>query len=109
MTTVAGPPASPAHPVSPAPAGPPSPWPVITPPPRGPATRPQSLRQRLAAVTPRARTTPGQLRMLLALLIVLSLGWGVVAAWTVALHQSAASAVVSANEPLSQDAQQIYQ
>ncbi len=109
MTTVAGPPASPAHPVLPAPAGPPSPWPVITPPPRGPATRPQSLRQRLAAVTPRARTTPGQLRMLLALLIVLSLGWGVVAAWTVALHQSAASAVVSANEPLSQDAQQIYQ
>jgi hypothetical protein len=47
--------------------------------------------------------------MLLALLIVLSLGWGVVAAWTVALHQSAASAVVSTNEPLSQDAQQIYQ
>jgi predicted PurR-regulated permease PerM len=43
------------------------------------------------------------------LLIVLSLGWGVVAAWTVALHQSAAGAVVNTNEPLSLDAQQIYQ
>jgi hypothetical protein len=112
MTTVAGPPASPAHPASPvhpashpvppsAPAGPPP----ATPPP--PASR--SLRQRLVAVTPRARTTPGQLRTLLALAIVLSLAWGTVAAWTVALHQSGASAVVSTNEPLSQDAQQIYQ
>jgi hypothetical protein len=47
--------------------------------------------------------------VLLALLIVLSLGWGAVAAWTVALHQSAAGDVVSTNEPLSLDAQQIYQ
>ncbi|MBV9795845.1 MAG: hypothetical protein JO016_18115 [Actinobacteria bacterium] len=107
MTTVAGPPASPAHPLPPAPAtpsGPPS-----VPPPPVPARGRQSLRQRLAAAGPRARTTPGRLRVLLTLLIVLTLGWGVIAAWTVALHQSAASAVVSANEPLSQDAQQVYQ
>ena len=90
MTTVAGPPASPAHSAPP-----------------GPPARPAWRRP--GAFTPRARTTPGQLRLLLALLIVLSLGWGVVAAWTVALHQSAAGAVVNTNEPLSLDAQEIYQ
>ncbi|HEY2523286.1 MAG TPA: hypothetical protein VGJ19_24455 [Streptosporangiaceae bacterium] len=45
----------------------------------------------------------------MALLVLLSLGWGAIAAWTVALHQSAASQVVTTNEPLSLDAQQIYQ
>ena len=45
----------------------------------------------------------------MALLVVLGLGWGAIAAWTVALHQSAAGDVVSTNEPLSLDAQQIYQ
>ena len=42
-------------------------------------------------------------------LIMLCLGWGAVAALTVSQHSSAADDVVSASEPLSLDAQQIYQ
>jgi hypothetical protein len=57
----------------------------------------------------RATTTPGKLRLILAGLIIGCLGWGAVAAWTVSLHASAADNVVSSSEPLSLDAQQIYQ
>ncbi len=55
------------------------------------------------------RSTPGKLRLLLAALIALSLAWGVVAALTADQHASAASNVVAVSEPLSLDAQQIYQ
>jgi hypothetical protein len=54
-------------------------------------------------------TTPGRLRLLLVLLVVGSLGWGVLAALTADQHASAASNVVSVSEPLSLDAEQIYQ
>jgi hypothetical protein len=54
-------------------------------------------------------TTPGRLRLLLALLIAGSLGWGALAALTASQHASAASNVVSVSEPLSLDAEQIYQ
>jgi hypothetical protein len=54
-------------------------------------------------------TTPGRLRLLLALLVAGSLGWGVLAALTADQHASAASNVVSVSEPLSLDAEQIYQ
>jgi hypothetical protein len=42
-------------------------------------------------------------------LVLLSLAWGALAAFTVSRHASAASSVVAVREPLSIDAQQIYQ
>jgi hypothetical protein len=42
-------------------------------------------------------------------LVVLCLGWGALAALTAELHASAASAAVSSGEPLSLDAQRLYQ
>jgi hypothetical protein len=53
-------------------------------------------------------TTPVRLRLLLALLVVLSLAWGVLAALTADQHASAAADVVAVSEPLSLDAEQIY-
>ena len=53
--------------------------------------------------------TPSVLQLLLISLVAASLVWGVVAALTVAQHASAASEVVSTSEPLSLDAQQMYQ
>src|SRR5436190_862179 len=53
-------------------------------------------------------TTPARLRLLLALLILLSLAWGVLAALTADQHASAASDVVAVSEPLSLDAEQVY-
>jgi F0F1-type ATP synthase membrane subunit c/vacuolar-type H+-ATPase subunit K len=52
--------------------------------------------------------TPTRLRLLLALLILLSLGWGVLAALTADQHASAAADVVAVSEPLSLDAEQIF-
>jgi len=62
---------------------------------------------------PRARppalsTTPARLQALLALLVAACLAWGAVGAWTVLDHASAAGDVVTTNEPLSLDAQQMY-
>lgn len=54
-------------------------------------------------------TTPGRLRLLLAVLVAGSLAWGILAALTANQHASAASNVVAVSEPLSLDAQQIYQ
>jgi hypothetical protein len=54
------------------------------------------------------RSTPGRLRLLLGILVLLSLAWGALAAFTVNQHSSAASSVVAVREPLSLDAQQIY-
>jgi hypothetical protein len=56
-----------------------------------------------------ASTTPGRLRVLLLILVLVSLAWGALAAFTVNQHASAASSVVAVREPLSIDAQQIYQ
>jgi phosphoribosylanthranilate isomerase len=56
----------------------------------------------------RASTTPGQLRFLLAGLVLLCLLWGAVAAFAAGQHASGASAVVSTSEPLSLDGQRIY-
>jgi hypothetical protein len=53
-------------------------------------------------------TTPGKLRLLLVVLVVLSLAWGVLATLTADQHASAAADVVAAREPLTLDAQQIY-
>jgi hypothetical protein len=53
--------------------------------------------------------TPAVLRSLLVGLVLASVLWGVVAAWTVDQHASAASEVVSTSEPLSLAAQEMYQ
>ena len=54
-------------------------------------------------------TTPARLRLLLVVLILFSLAWGVLAALTADQHASAAADVVAVSEPLSLDAEQIYQ
>jgi hypothetical protein len=54
------------------------------------------------------RTTPARLRLLLVVLVLLSLAWGALAAFTAGLYSSAASGVVATGEPLSLDALQIY-
>jgi hypothetical protein len=76
-----------------------SPGPVTT----VPAVRRAWWRPRLDGAT-----TPARLRLLLALLILLSLAWGVLAALTADQHASAAADVVTVSEPLSLDAEQIY-
>jgi hypothetical protein len=53
-------------------------------------------------------TTPTRLGLLLAVLIVFSLAWGVLAGLTASQHSSAAADVVAVSEPLSLDAEQIY-
>ena len=58
---------------------------------------------------PAGRSTPGTLRLLLVALVVLCLGWGVLAALTVQQHASAVSGAVDSSEPLSLDAQRMYQ
>ena len=76
-----------------------SPGPVIP----APVVRRAWWRSRLDGAT-----TPARLRLLLALLILLSLAWGVLAALTADQHASAAADVVAVSEPLSLDAEQIY-
>jgi hypothetical protein len=68
------------------------------------ATVPGRLRQRRLDLT----TTPGRLRLVLGVLVLLSLAWGALAAFTASQYESAASSVVTVREPLSLDAQQIY-
>jgi hypothetical protein len=58
---------------------------------------------------PRASTTPGRVRLIRAGLVVLCLGWGALAALMVGQHAAAASDAVGTSEPLSLDAQQMYQ
>ena len=65
---------------------------------------PGRLRQRRLDLT----TTPGRLRLLLGVLVLLCLAWGALAAFTASQYVAAASSVVNIREPLSLDAQQIY-
>jgi hypothetical protein len=51
---------------------------------------------------------PGRLQALMVGLLLASLAWGAVTAWTVIQHSSAAHNVVSTSEPLSLSAQQMY-
>jgi len=57
----------------------------------------------------RAANTPATLRTLLIALVLLSLAWGGLGGWVADQHASAASAMVTVDEPLSLDAQQLYQ
>ena len=77
--------------------------------------RPQQTRRARAPRTPqgtarrRTATTPTSLRTLLITLVLLSLAWGALGGWVADEHSSAASAMVTVDEPLSLDAQQLYQ
>ena len=66
-------------------------------------------RRRRRIGLPRASTTPGQVRLIRAGLVILCLGWGALAALMVGQHASAASDAVGTSEPLSLEAQQMYQ
>src|SRR3984957_10207790 len=68
------------------------------------ATVPGRLRQRRHDLTP----TPGGMGLLLGVLVLLSLAWGALAAFTASQYAAAASSAVALREPLSLDAQQIY-
>jgi len=57
---------------------------------------------------PTLSTTPGRLRLLLIIGVLLSLAWGARAGFTATQYAAAASSVVTTREPLSLDAQQIY-
>ena len=69
-----------------------------------PAARRSWWRSRLDTAS-----TPARFRLLLVVLVLLSLAWGVLAALTADQHGSAAADVVAVSEPLSLDAEQIYQ
>ena len=56
-----------------------------------------------------ASSTPRSIALLMVALVVLSLAWGAVGAWTAYLHASAASGVLNTSEPLSFQARQMYQ
>jgi len=75
----------------------------------GPATSVPAVQRAWRLYRLDTATTPGTLRLLLAGLVVLSLAWGVLAALTAEQHASAAADVVAVSEPLSLDAEQIYQ
>jgi hypothetical protein len=83
---------------------------------------PASAQTRLAAAPARTRSiawlpgritsglsTPAKLRLALAAAVAVSVLWGAAAAWSVSQRISAADDVVASSEPLSFDAQQIYQ
>ena len=74
---------------------------------RRPAARRPAARRGFAL--PRASTTPGKVRLLRMSLVIACLGWGALAALMVGQHASAAGDVTSVSEPLSLDAQQMYQ
>ena len=74
--------------------------------------RPAPARRRAARrrfAFPRASTTPGKVRLIRMGLVIGCLGWGALAAVMVGQHASAAGDAASVSEPLSLDAQQMYQ
>jgi hypothetical protein len=74
-----------------------------------PAGAPRAPRQAGRAARRRGVTTPATLQAVLTALILLSLAWGAFGGWVASVHSSAASAMASVDEPLSLDAQQLYQ
>jgi hypothetical protein len=65
-------------------------------------------RGRIRRRGPDLATTPGRLWLALIGLVLLSLAWGALAAFTATHYSAAAASVVSTREPLSLDAQRIY-
>lgn len=56
-----------------------------------------------------AASTPARMRVLLIALVLLSLAWGAFGGWVASEHSSAASALVTVDEPVSLDARQLYE
>jgi hypothetical protein len=79
----------------------------------GTATRAPARARRPAArrglALPRASTTPGKVLLIQIGLVIACLSWGALAALMVEQHASAAHDVASVSEPLSLEAQQMYQ
>jgi len=73
----------------------------------GTAARRAARRRRFSF--PRASTTPGKVRLIRLGLVIACLAWGALAALMVGQHASAARDAASVSEPLSLDAQQMYQ
>ena len=57
----------------------------------------------------RATTTPATMRVLMVVLVLLSLAWGAFGGWATSQHSSAASTLISVDEPLSLDASGMYE
>ena len=69
---------------------------------------PRGRRQASLAAMAVGRGTPATIQALIALLVILAIAWGGIAAWTVDQHSSAASSLAHEDEPYSYDAQQLY-
>jgi hypothetical protein len=78
-------------------------------PPGSPPGNVAAPRRRRTSMRLTTATTPTLLRILMSMLILASLAWGAVGAWTVIQHASGAQDVVNTGEPLSLSAQQMYQ
>lgn len=87
---------------------PPAPVPLHAPAAPAPPVSRETSRRRGRLSLAGDRGTPAVLQTLLAVLIVGSLVWGVVAALTAGQHSSAAKEVASTSEPLSLAAQRMY-
>ncbi|WP_084704032.1 hypothetical protein [Phaeacidiphilus oryzae] len=74
----------------------------------GTAAPPPAYRQALEFLADRARTVPGRLRVLGALLVLLTLLFGALAAIQISQSRAAADRVVNHSQPLSDDAAQLY-
>ncbi|GAA1254636.1 hypothetical protein GCM10009665_51580 [Kitasatospora nipponensis] len=77
----------------------------VTPPPAPPAARWRGALERLRRAK---RTAPGRLRLSLAVLLVLVLGFGALTGWQVTGRTQAADQVLTHSQPLSQNAAEIY-
>jgi hypothetical protein len=75
----------------------------------GPAPANPAVRSAARGARRPAATTPATMRALLAALVLLSLAWGAFGGWVASEHSSAASAMVAVDEPLSLDAQNMYE
>jgi hypothetical protein len=70
---------------------------------------PASHADRPARRARRATTTPATMRVLMVVLVLLSLAWGAFGGWAASQHSSAASTLISVDEPLSLDASGMYE
>lgn len=75
---------------------------------RAPVSGPRTARRNAVAARLSA-STPRRIALLMVVLVLLSVGWGALGAWTAGLHASAAAGVVATSEPLSVQARQMYQ
>ena len=87
-----------------------SPPPAQSAPTRPPHAGAAPQARRVGWLTPRRwSSTPQLLGLAMVALVLASVGWGVVGAWTAGQHASAAADVVHVKEPLSFEAQRLYQ